>query len=30
MDELVAALKTAGINTVIAANQEQLNVYLGK
>lgn len=30
VDELVAALKAAGIDDVIAANQEQLNTYLGK
>ena len=30
VDDLVAALKTAGIDNVIAANQEQLNAYLGK
>ena len=30
VDELVAALKTAGIDDVIAANQEQLNAFLGK
>lgn len=30
VDELVAALKSAGIDNVIAANQEQLNAYLGK
>ena len=30
VDELVAALEDAGINDIIAANQEQLNAYLGK
>ncbi len=30
VDELVAALEKAGINDVIAANQEQLNAFLGK
>ena len=30
VDDLVAALKTAGIENVIAANQEQLNAYLSK
>ncbi len=30
VDDLVAALKAAGIDDVIAANQEQLNTYLGK
>ena len=30
VDELVAALKTAGIDDVIAANQEQLDAFLGK
>lgn len=30
VDDLVAALESAGINDIIAANQEQLNTYLGK
>lgn len=30
VDELVAALEDAGINDIIAANQEQLNAFLGK
>lgn len=30
VDELLASLEAAGINDVIAANQEQLNAYLGK
>lgn len=30
VDELVSALEKAGINDVIAGNQEQLNAYLGK
>ena len=30
VDDLLASLKTAGIDTMIAANQEQLNAYLGK
>ena len=30
VDDLVAALKTAGIENVIAANQAQLDAYLGK
>lgn len=30
VDDLVASLKSAGIDDVIAANQEQLNAYLGK
>lgn len=30
VDDLVASLKSAGIDDVIAANQEQLNTYLGK
>lgn len=30
VDELVAALEDVGINDVIAANQEQLDAYLGK
>lgn len=30
VDELVAALKSAGIDDVIAANQEQLNTFLGQ
>lgn len=30
LDDLIAALKTAGIDNVIAANQAQLDAYLGK
>ena len=30
VDELVAALEDVGINDVIAANQAQLDAYLGK
>lgn len=30
VDDLVASLQAAGIDDVIAANQEQLNAYLGK